>query len=218
MTVEIDDAIAVAEHEWRLSKVDVRDAAVLSRDLRLDLEAASAEGVTPGQLVGDIRAFARRVAEEAEARHVPYEYQRLLLTALAGTLPGVVVGYVAMAIVPEPYASQLTGWLAAFAYYGGGAAGVLLGSLLTVAVLMRDVVEIRRTVAAMALLLPLAGLVITPVTMGFAALTGYSLALPIVATEMALVGGALAGAIVLARRWALHGRYPHAVPAPAPAG
>lgn len=218
MTVEIDDAIAIAEHEWRLSKVDARDIAALSRDLRLDLEAAAADGVNPRQLVGDVRAFARRVAEEAGVRRVPYEYQRLLLTALAGTLPGLIVGYVVMFMVPELYETASTGWFAALVGYVAGAAGVLLGSLLTVAVLMWDVIEIRRTVAAMALLLPLAGLVITPVTMGFAALTGYSLALPIVAMELALVGGALAGAIVLARRWALHGRYPHAVPAAAPAG
>jgi hypothetical protein len=218
MTVEIDDAIAIAEHEWRLSKVDARDIAALSRDLRLDLEAAAADGVNPRQLVGDVRAFARRVAEEAGVRRVPYEYQRLLLTALAGTLPGLIVGYVVMFMVPELYETASNAWFAALVGYVAGAAGVLLGSLLTVAILMWDVIEIRRTVAAMALLLPLAGLVITPVTMGFAALTGYSTALPIVAMEMALVGGALAGAIVLARRWALHGRYPHAVPAVAPAG
>jgi hypothetical protein len=88
MTVDIDDAIAIAEHEWRLSKVDARDLAALSRDLRLDLEAAAADGVTPQQLIGDFRSFARRVAEEADARRVPYEYQRLLLTALAGRRAG----------------------------------------------------------------------------------------------------------------------------------
>jgi hypothetical protein len=220
MTVEIDDAIAIAEHEWRLSKVDPRDIAALSRDLRLDLAAAAADGVTPQQLVGDVRTFARRVAEEADARHVPYEYQRLLLTALAGTLPGLVVGKVAMSVVPELFDGPLTGWHAALVYYGAGAAGVLLGSLLTVAVLMRDVAEIRRTVRAMAVLVPLAGLAVTPVAMGFAALTGYSLALPIIATELALVAGALAGAIVLARRWALRGRYGRAAQtaALAPAG
>jgi hypothetical protein len=215
MTVGIDDAIAIAEHEWRLSKVEARDIAALSRDLRLDLEAAAAEGVTPRQLIGDIRAFARRVAEEADARHVPYEYQRLLLTALAGTLPGAIVGYAVMSTVP-PF--DVSGWPAALTFYGLGAAGVLAGALATVAVLMREITGMRRTVAAMALLVPLAGLAVTPVTMGFAALTGYSTALPVVAMELALVGGAIAGAIVLARRWALHGRYPHAAPAPAPAG
>jgi hypothetical protein len=215
MTVDIDDAIAIAEHEWRLSNVEARDIAALSRDLRLDLEAAAADGVGPRQLLGDIRAFARRVAGEADARHVPYEYQRLLLTALAGTMPGAVVGYVVLTMLPT---FELTGWLAVALFYGIGCAGVLAGSLATVAVLMRDVTEIRRTVAAMAVLLPLAGLAITPVTMGFAAFTRYSLALPILATEMALVGGALAGAIVLARRWALRGRYPYVVPSPAPAG
>ena len=122
-----------------------------------------------------------------------------------------------MFMIPELYETASNAWFAALVYYVAGAAGVLAGCLGTVAVLMWDVIEIRRTVAAMTLLLPLAGLAITPVTMGFAALTGYSTALPIVAMEMALVGGALAGAIVLARRWALRGRYPFAVPTPAPA-
>ena len=127
MTVEIDDAIAIAEHEWRMSNVDARDIAALSRDLRLDLEAAAADGVNPRQLVGDVRAFARRVAEEAGARRVPYEYQRLLLTALAGTLPGLIVGYAVMFMVPELYETASTAWFAALVYYVAGAAGVLAG-------------------------------------------------------------------------------------------
>jgi hypothetical protein len=55
----------------------------------------------------------------------------------------------------------------------------------------------------MALLLPLTGLVITPITMAFASLTGFSTSAPVVLTEVLLVVGALAGATVLARRWAL---------------
>ena len=60
-----------------------------------------------------------------------------------------------------------------------------------------------RTVAAMAALLPIAGGLAIPVTMGFASLVGYSTSAPIVAVEAAIVGGFLAAATVLARRWAL---------------
>ena len=53
---------------------------------------------------------------------------------------------------------EVNGWLGVALFYGAGGAVVLAGSLATVSVLMRDVTEIRRTVSAMAVLLPLAGL------------------------------------------------------------
>jgi hypothetical protein len=55
----------------------------------------------------------------------------------------------------------------------------------------------------MAVVLPIAGILVTPVTMGFASLSDYSTDLPVVATEAAIVASALSVAIVLARRWAL---------------
>ncbi|GIF71372.1 hypothetical protein [Asanoa siamensis] len=81
---------------------------------------------------------------------------------------------------------------------------VLASSLLTVWFRLRHrLPAMARTVLAMALLLPLAGVIATPITMAFAATVNYSTALPVVAVEFALFGGILAGAVVLARRWAL---------------
>jgi hypothetical protein len=80
---------------------------------------------------------------------------------------------------------------------------VLVGALAMVRIRMADVPGIGRTVAAMAVLAPFAGLVAVPVTMAFAALAGYSTALPVLVCEAGIVAGVLAGATVLARRWAL---------------
>jgi hypothetical protein len=64
------------------------------------------------------------------------------------------------------------------------------------------------TAAAMAVTLPLGGLVATAITMGFAKLTDYSLDPAVVCIEIALVFATIIAAMVLARRWALRDREP----------
>ncbi|GAB3955120.1 hypothetical protein [Micromonospora vulcania] len=188
---DLDDVIAIAEHEWRSTGIAERDRMALANDLRAELEAAAADGVTPTQLLGDsdIRAFARNVAIEAGTRRLPYDIKRLLLTTLAGAAPGLAFAWLFLWWLPNaPYI---------------GAIIAFVGALLTVKIRMSDVAVIGRTVWAMALLLPVAGILITPVTMSFAWVTGYSTAMPIVFLEAAIVAGALSAATILARRWAL---------------
>ncbi|RAO19636.1 hypothetical protein MED15_02795 [Micromonospora noduli] len=55
----------------------------------------------------------------------------------------------------------------------------------------------------MSVLMPVAGIVIMPITVAFAWATGYSAAPPVVVAEIAMVLAALAGATVLARRLSL---------------
>ncbi|WP_433348752.1 hypothetical protein [Micromonospora sp. CA-111912] len=187
----VDDVIAVAEHEWRSMGIAQRDRTALANDLREELEAAVADGVTPEQLLGDsdIRAFARNIATEAGTSRLPYDTKRLLLTALAGATPGLALAWVFLWWLPNaPYV---------------GAVVAFVGALLTVKIRMSDIAAIGRTVWTMALLLPIAGILITPVTMSFAWATGYSTALPVVFFEVAIVAGALSAATLLARRWAL---------------
>ena len=211
----IDNALATADDEWRARGIQRRDRAALAADLRLDLEAAAADGVTPEQLLGaDIRGFASRLADEADVPRVPRAYPRLLLTALVGAMLGAALGYL---VVSSVY-TTVVAWfdlapgydvplaLAVLLYYGGPAGIVIGGALAAVYVRMRDVPRIRRTIAAMSVLLPIAGAAVTPIVMGFARTTDYSDSLPVVATEMALVAAALAGATVLARRWSLRDR------------
>ncbi|RKR90839.1 hypothetical protein BDK92_5223 [Micromonospora pisi] len=211
----VEETLATADREWRTRGVNHRDRAALAADLRLDLEAAAADGVTPEQLLGpDVRGFARRLADEAGVVHVPRAYRRLLLTALAGTVPGVLAGYVFIVVIYQVLVStfdlrrdlEVPLVVGLLAYYGTAAALVIGGALVAVRVRMREVPRIGRTVAAMSLLLPLAGVAITPVTMGFARLTDYASTAPVLLIEVALVLSALAGATVLARWWALRER------------
>lgn len=168
---EVDDVIAIADAEWRSMGVVPRDRDALATDLRLELTAAAEDGVTPQELLGDnIRGFARSLAEEAGARRVPYETKRLLLTALTGAVPGIVVGWVYLWRLPYLPPDNLASLLLAYVLLS---LLVLVGALVAVRVQMGDTPAIGRTVWAMALLVPIAGGLITPVTMGFAWLTGY---------------------------------------------
>ncbi|GIF70463.1 hypothetical protein Ais01nite_84980 [Asanoa ishikariensis] len=203
----IDQTVRSAEREWRRLHVRRADVARLSRDLRDDLTSAATEGVAATELLGtDVRGFARRLADEAGVERVPYEFDRLLLTALVGALPGVafayalLYGYISGPTAPPSDEPDIGAVVATYAVL---ALLVVLSSLLTVWFRLRHLPAMPRTVLAMALLVPLAGAIATPITMAFAATVNYSNALPVLAIECGLVGAALAGAIVLARRWAL---------------
>ncbi|GAA1890833.1 hypothetical protein [Asanoa iriomotensis] len=210
MHESIDRSVTAAAREWRRLHIRPADVARLSDDLRDDLTAAAAEGIDPADLIGrDTRSFARRLADEARVDRIPYEFDRLLLTSLVGALPGlafaygVLYGYIPIPARPPADEPNIG---AVVAVYAALACLVLLSSLLTVWFRLRHLPSMGRTVLAMALLLPLAGAVATPITMAFAATVNYSTALPVVAIECTLFGGALAGAIVLARRWSLRDR------------
>ena len=208
----IDDTMAVAEQAWRAYGVRRADRATLAADLRLDLESAGADGVGPAQLLGaDVAGFARRLADEAGVRRMPPEHLRVLGTALVGAALGAALGFAVMLLVfssfvrffDSPRWLDVPVQLAVAVYYGIPAVIVVVGAALTVRVRLRDLPCVRSTVKAMSLLLPVAGAVITPVTMAFAWWTGFSTSAPVVLFEVLMVLAALAGATVLARRWAL---------------
>lgn len=192
----ISEALATAEQQWRSMHIVERDRAALAAELRTELVGAAADGLTPRQLLGDdIPGFARNLAVSAGAERIPYDDRRLLRTAAAGAAPGLVLGGLAMfggGVVPV--SPGITWYLPPV---------ILAGVLLTVRLRMADVPRISPTVAAMALLIPLAGVLVTPVIMGFAWLANYSTNLVVVAVEIATAAAAVGGATLLARRWAL---------------
>jgi hypothetical protein len=208
----VDEAMATAESEWRSYGVRRADRVALGADLRLDLESAAADGVGPAQLLGtDVRGFARRLADEAGVRRMPPEYARVVLTALLGAVLGAAVGalltllaeplFLRMLDPPRPVDVPVP--VVVTVYWAIPAAIVVAGAVATVRLRLRDLPRIHATARAMCVLLPIAGVMITPITMGFAWTTGYSTSSPVVVAEMALVAGSQAGATVLARRWSL---------------
>jgi hypothetical protein len=212
---DIDSVLAAADQAWRAYGIGSADRATLAADLRLDLQAAASDGVSPAQLLGpDVAGFARRLADEAGVPRVTPEYRRLLGTALIGVILGGSLGYgvlttlyplfVRMTDFPRPMHVPVQ--VAVAIYYGVPAAIVVAGAVATVRLQLRDVPQIQRTARGMSLLLPAAGILITPVTMAFAWSTGYSTAPHVVLTEVAMVLAALASATILARRLSLRYR------------
>jgi hypothetical protein len=206
----VDKVMATAEHEWRAYGVRRSDRAALAADLRLDLESAAADGIAPAQLLGtDVRGFARQLADEAGVERMPPEYLRLLGTMLVGAALGAVLGYVVLVFAGRPFVGLLQELgavpiqLAVVVYYAIPAAVVVAGAVAAVRFHLRDLPRVRATAWAMMLLLPIAGAVITPVTMAFAWTTDYSTSAHVVLAEIVIVAAALAGATVLARRWSL---------------
>ncbi|BBH71616.1 hypothetical protein ACTI_83010 [Actinoplanes sp. OR16] len=219
----IDSVLSAADQAWRSYGVHPPDRAALAADLRGDLEAAVADGAGPHELIGpDVAGFARRLADEAGVRRHHPTYARLFSTMLIGAALTAVIAYeLVTALSPmmiravdldDPARVPLVVALAV--YYGIPAAIVVAGAVLAVRWRLRDLHRVRETCRAMILLLPIAGLLVTPVVMGFAWATGYSTDPVVVAFEVAMVMAALSGATYLARRWALRERQGAATPPP----
>ncbi|GGO14504.1 hypothetical protein [Micromonospora parathelypteridis] len=208
----IDSLLGEADQAWRAYGVGSADRAALGADLRLDLRAAAADGGDPVQMLGDdVAGFARRLADEAGVRRVRRDYGRLLSTALIGAVLGAVLGYglliavypIFVRIVDIPRSIHVPIHLAVAVYYGVPAAVVAAGAVIAVRTRLPDLPRIRRTARIMSVLIPAAGILVTPITMAFAWSTDYSTAPEVVATEFAMVLATLAGATVLARRLSL---------------
>ncbi|TCC00580.1 hypothetical protein E0H26_02555 [Micromonospora zingiberis] len=211
----LDSVLTEADRAWRAYGVGSADRQALAADLRLDLAAAAADGGDPAQLIGgDVAGFARRLADEAGVRRVRRDYGRLLRTALTGAVLGSLLGYALLnalyplfvRMIDIPRSVDVPILVGVGVYYGLPAAVVVAAAVVAVRLRLRDLPQIRRTAWMMTLLLPAAGIVVTPITIGFAWSTDYSTAPEVVAVEVAMVIAALAGATILARRLALHRR------------
>jgi hypothetical protein len=208
----IDEAITTAGREWRRLGVPARDRQTLAADLRLDLEAAVADGVPADRLIdGDVTVFARRLAEESGVRHVPPRYGRIVTTALAGAALGVLAGVLIMVgvytvtkqVFNAPGNFGLPMPVAAGVYYGGVGLVALGGAVIGVLTVLRGLPAIGRTAAAISVLTPVGAIVVIPLITLFARTTGYSTSAAIVVIEVVLSVATFAAAIVLARRWSL---------------
>ena len=197
--VAIERALDRAEREWRRMRVVKDDRATLRDDLRMELTASAADGVPPDQLIGpDVARFARDLATSAGVRLVSFEYRRLLLTGLAGAAPGVALAWVLI---------MHWWWLPwhppTVSRYAVCAAVFVAGVLIAIHRGMRGDPAQARTVTAMAVAVPVVGLLMVPAMMGFASLVGYSTMTHVLVIEAAIVGAALAGGAVAARQWAV---------------
>ncbi|MEV5769090.1 hypothetical protein AB0L34_31660 [Micromonospora sp. NPDC052213] len=211
-TSAVDNILAAADRQWRTLGIHRRDRVSLAADLRVELEAAAADGLDPAKLLGaDPTEFALRIAEEAGLERTPPRYGQVLGVAAAGAMLSLVVGYIVViglhqafvAAFDLPRSVRVPVWLAAGVFYGGVAAIVVAGAVLAVRLALRDATRIRHTTARMTLPLPPT----VAAAIAAAAAFGWALNFPLtplaIGTETAIVLAAFLAATALARRWSV---------------
>jgi hypothetical protein len=193
---------------WRRYGIRLADRQEMAEDIVADLRAGAAEGLDPHAMIGaDVDTFARQVCDARGVRPLEPAYGRMLLGGLLGAVLALVVGSTpAQAALDFPPAGQRSDrdqWIWALLAYGSLAVACTAAALAGVALALRGLGGVRATLWRAALLLPVAGVVITPLTMLFAAGTGYDTTTSTVLLETGMVLGACAAAAAAARRWAL---------------
>ncbi|GIJ35046.1 hypothetical protein [Micromonospora sediminimaris] len=208
-TPAVDNLLAAADREWRALGIHRRDRATLAADLRSELDAATADGIDPAQLLGtDPTGFALRIAEEAGVQRIPPRYGQVLGVASAGAVLSLIVGYILVIGLHQAFVAafdlprdvRVPVWLAAGVFYAGVAAVVVAGAVLAVRIALRDVPRIPHTATRMTLLLPPT----IALAIAAAAAFGWALGFPLtplaIGTEAAIVLAAFLAATALARR------------------
>lgn len=193
---------------WRRYGVRPADRRTMAEDILADLRAAAADGRDPRVMLGsDVGTFARQVADARAVERRRPAYARMLLGGLAGASGTFILGISpTMALLDSLLAgtySERDEWARAALGYGLLALACLAAALVGIALALRGLGAVRSTLWRAALLLPPTGLTVTPLTILFAAGTGYSTAMSIVTLEAGMTLGPAAAALASARRWAL---------------
>ncbi|MBQ1052751.1 hypothetical protein KBX50_30390 [Micromonospora sp. C51] len=208
-TPAVDHLLAAADREWRALGIHRRDRATLAADLRSELDAATADGIDPAELLGtDPTGFALRIAEEAGVQRIPPRYGQVLGVASAGAVLSLISGYILVIGLHQAFVAafdlprdvRVPVWLAAGIFYGSVAAVVVAGAVLAVRIALREVPRIRHTATRMTLLLPPT----IAAAIAAAAAFGWALDFPLtplaIGTEATIVLAAFLAATALARR------------------
>jgi hypothetical protein len=202
----VDEVVTAAELHWRRSGIARSDRDTMSRDLRQELDAAAADGADMHDLTsGDIPAFARDIAAAAGATAVPFDTRPVLVAALLGALPGLVT-YVMVWWLPDLRGIRNDWPPTLFSDPHGHAVFqlveyviipliVITGAVTAVWWRRRQHAAIGRTLAALALLLPIAWLC----TVGIFLV----IVLPGLFNTFVIGTALLALATAVARRWAV---------------
>ena len=159
-SAQIADAVQALDREWRRMQLSRTDREGLAAEVAADLEAAAADGVGPGDLLGpDPAGFAREAADSRGCIPQARAYGRTVVGGLTGLVVTTVVAYPLMqllhaalvALVDLPFTwGVVGGWLA----IGALAVVLLLGTLAGSGVALRGRWAARATVTRAGLLLP----------------------------------------------------------------
>lgn len=213
MTEATPDPVAVAlfELDSALCRLGVPRAQreEMSSDVVQDLRAAAEDGVDPRSLfTPDVDTFAREVSSARGVSRVDRAYPQAVAGAIAGASAVFLLGWpIAIGVFTEIAEATSLGLRdqgrMAIAAHSLLALLSLGGALVAMGFVLRPSGAVRETLVRAAALLPLAALVITPVTISFARVTGYSTHPTVLVIEMSLIVGAATLAVVSARRSAV---------------
>jgi hypothetical protein len=206
------DVVGRAERTWR--RVGVRPAArrEMAAELRADLDAAQADGRDPAVLVGDdVDAFALAWATERGEMHARGRYPRTVLAMLAGLVAGAPVGAAASGLVSwmrEMFAAgsvDYTDGRFLIAGYALTAVGAYAGALVVTYWALRRAADgcAGRTLRALALALPVGGVLATAAGVGAAAGLNFERTRNVILLVATIAAGVVVVATLGARWWAL---------------
>ncbi|GAB3272381.1 hypothetical protein GCM10027586_21280 [Kineococcus gypseus] len=222
MPAAVRSVIDALQEHWRALGVPRVLREPVAREVGADLHAAYLDGRTPEAVLGvAVDVFAEQVAGE-NGWLVPWPmYGRLLGAAAIGAVGAIAAGLVvvlpAMAGVLWAVGQVFVRVAAPGAVYGESTlyavivcmVYALFGVGLIAAVLaavrrgLTAAQQLRRTLRAGALLLPLSAALSLPSAVAVGRASGYSTAPAVVLVEAALVLGLAAVALLTARAWAL---------------
>jgi hypothetical protein len=214
------------ERRWRRLGVPRALREPVLAEVGADLRAAYAQGRTPEVVLGvAVAEFAEQVARENGWLVAWPMYGRMLSSAAVGAVVAIVVGFAL--VLPAvtgviAVAGTVLSWVGVEVSdsggYGGGSSwylpivyaiyaafgvGFIAAVLAAVRRGMKAAVELRRTVRAGAVLLPVSAAVSLPLAVAIGRASDYSSAPLVVAAEFGLVLGLAGASLLAARAWVL---------------
>jgi hypothetical protein len=181
----------------------------MAAELRADLDAARADGRDPGVLVGDdVDAFAQAWATERGEVHARGRYPRTVVAMLAGLVAGAPAGAAASGLVTwarEMFARESIDYSDSrflLAGYALTAVGAYAGALVVTYWALRRAADGQagRTLRALAVVLPVGGVLATAAGVGAAAVLHFSRTTNVI-LFVAMVAASVVVAATMAARW-----------------
>jgi hypothetical protein len=205
---QIHAVTAELDRELRRLHIARADRRAIVEEVRSDLAAAAADGVSPTTLIGpEVGAFAREAAEGRGHRPRPRQYRRAVL---GGSLAAVLAAAAAYLLIVEVLTPLLSSWFDLGDHYpvagpvvafGGIALVAVLVTLAALRLLLTGRPAARETVRRAAVLVPLA----TAAGIGAAVAVGRDngYAVGVVVVEALVIALPFACALAGARWWAM---------------
>jgi hypothetical protein len=204
---EVESALRALDRELCRLRIPRARRAELVEEVRADLRAASADGVPPQVLLGDVETFAREAVAARGWTPRPRDRSTGTAVALLAGAVAIVVGYVVVVELLTPLFSYVFDLDGSYPVAGGVLAVAfmalagLTGALATFGWVFAGRPAARASVLRAAWYLPIGAALGIVAAVAFAESQGYPTSAPVIAVEILLVAVPCAAALWLARWW-----------------